>query len=54
MNENPNILIYYVLNREIMMISIYVDNFFLVSNCFITLKILQKILSQKYSNKNLG
>lgn len=36
------------------MISVYIDNFFFVSNYLTTLNILKEVLSQKYNIKNLG
>lgn len=39
---------------EILMISIYIDNFFLVSNSFKALAWLKDFLAKKYNIKNLG
>lgn len=52
MNGDPNILICHILDREITMVNIYIDNFLLALNC-LTLNILKKVLSKKYSIKDL-
>lgn len=46
MNEDHNILIYYLLNRHIIIISVYINDFFFISNHLITSNILKKCLSK--------
>ena len=36
------------------MISVYVNDFFFISNCLIILKVLKGKLGQKYSIKDIG
>ena len=54
MNGNLSILIRHVFNREIIILSIYIDDFFFASNRLITFEVLKKELSQKYSIKDIG
>lgn len=54
MNRDPNILICYVSNREVIMVNISINNFLLASNYLTTFNILKKVLGQKYSIKDLG
>lgn len=53
-NRYPNIFIHYVLNKKTTIMSIYIDNFFLASNCSSILDILMEVVSQKCSIKDLA
>lgn len=49
MNEDPNILVCYILNRNITIVSIYIDDFFLISNHLSIHNILKKVLKSTIS-----
>lgn len=44
MNKNLNILISYIINKEIRIVNVYVNNFFLALNPLIIFNILKKAL----------
>lgn len=52
-NEDLSIFIRSTLDKEIKMVSVYVDNFLLASNHLITLNILKEAFGKKYSIKDL-
>lgn len=53
MNGDLSILIHHIPNGEIIIVSIYIDNFFFTSNCLTTCDILKETLSRKYNIKDL-
>lgn len=53
MNKDLSTLICYLLDKRIIIVIVYIDNFLLTSNYFIILYILKEALGQKYSIKNL-
>lgn len=54
MNGDPSILIRHTPDRQITVVSLYINNFFFALNHFIILDILKKVLGQKYNIKDLG
>lgn len=52
-NWNPSILICY-LRDKISIISIYIDDFFLISNTISILNVLKQLVSRKYDTKDLS
>lgn len=53
MDRDLSIFICPILDREITIINVYINNFFLISNYFTILDILKKMFGQKYSIKDL-
>lgn len=54
LNTDPSIQILTKIGGEILMISVYVDDFFLTSNNSKTLQWLKNTITKKYNMKNLG